>query len=262
VQEFTAIRDDAGRRRAVARGECVAAVEETAAAIPHNQNISPTMTPRFAIPRLATAATLVVSLLLAACANAPVAMTASVRDQVHTVSVDPAVTLPPDMYYQGPGQTGLMMLGIVGALASQSSAATPKARLHAVMDEHHISVQEILAAEFAKQANAASTMKFVVGTEPADARVSLVVNLYGIVQSQGFGTTLYPTFNITATMTRADGTVLWKDTDFLTALNSDNKEGHTIEEYLKDPELIRKAFTSGGDLTTHMLAVNLAGSSK
>ena len=220
------------------------------------------MNDRLMISRAATAVVVSVSLLLAACANAPVAMPENVRAGVHTVSVDPQVKLPPDMYYQGPGQSGMMMLGVIGALAAQGTAATPKARLHAVMDENHISVQEILAAEFAKQANAATAMRFAVGNEPADAQVSLVVNMYGIAQSQGFGTTLYPTFSVTATMTRPDGTVLWKDTDYVTALNGENKEGHTIEDYLKDPELIRKSFTSGSDLVTHMLAANLAGGKK
>lgn len=209
--------------------------------------------------RAATAVVVSISLLLAACANAPVAMNDNVRAGVHTVSVDPDVKLLPDMYYQGPGQAGMMMLGVVGALAAQGIAATPKARLHAVMDEHHISVPEIVAAEFARQANAATTMKLAVGNEPADARISLVVNMYGLVQSQGFGSTLYPTMNITATLTKADGTVLWKDTDFVTALNSENKEGHTIEDYLKDPELIRRAFTSGTDLVVRTLATDLAG---
>ena len=209
--------------------------------------------------RAATAVVVSISLLLAACANAPVAMNDNVRAGVHTVSVDPDVKLPPDMYYQGPGQAGMMMLGVVGALAAQGIAATPKARLHAVMDEHHISVPEIVAAEFARQANAATTMKLAVGNEPADARISLVVNMYGLVQSQGFGSTLYPTMNITATLTKADGTVLWKHTDFVTALNSENKEGHTIEDYLKDPELIRRAFTSGTDLVVRTLATDLAG---
>lgn len=220
------------------------------------------MNDRSLFPRAATAGALAVSLLLAACANAPVAMNDNVRSSVHTVSVDPVVTLPADMYYQGPGQAGMMMLGVIGALAAQGTAATPKARLHAVMDANNISVQDIVAAEFAKQAGAATAMKFTVGNEPADARVKLVVNLYGLSQSQGFGTTLYPMFNVTATMTKADGTVLWKDTDYVTALNGDNKDGHTIEDYLKDPELIRKSFTSGSDLVGHMLATNLAGAGK
>ncbi|MFL6699966.1 MAG: hypothetical protein ACJ8GJ_22575 [Vitreoscilla sp.] len=220
------------------------------------------MNDRSLFSRATTAGALAASLLLAACANAPVAIGDNVRASVHTVSVDPAVTLPADMYYQGPGQTGMMMLGVFGALAAQGTAATPKARLQAAMDANSISVQQIVAAEFAKQASAASPMKFVVGNDPADARVKLVVNMYGIAQSQGFGTTLYPTFNVTATMTKADGTVLWKDTDFVTALNGDNKEGHTIEDYLKDPELIRKSFTSGSDLVGRMLAANLAGTTK
>ena len=212
--------------------------------------------------RLATASAVIASLLLAACAAPRVGMTDAARSSVHTVSVEPNVTLPEDMYYQGPGQTGMAMLGIVGALASQSTAATPKARMHAVMDEHHISVPEIVAAEFAKQSNAGTTMKFVVGTEPADARVSLNVLMYGVAQSQGFGTTLYPTFTVKATMTKADGTVLWQATDYVTALNGENKEGHTIEDYLKDPELIRKSFTSGTDIVSRMLVTDLAGTKK
>lgn len=213
--------------------------------------------------RAASAGALAATLLLAACASNPsVSMNETVRASVHTVSVDPVVTLPADMYYQGPGQGALMALGVVGALVSQGTAATPKARIHAVMEANNISLQDIVAAEFAKQAGAATPMKFVVGNEPADAHVKLVVNMYGIAQSQGFGSTLYPVMNITATMTKADGTVLWKDTDFVSPLNSDNKEGHTIEDLLKEPELIRKSFTSGSDLVGHMLATNLAGSQK
>ncbi len=217
------------------------------------------MNHRSLFSRAATAGALAVSLLLAACANSPVAMKDDARAAIHTVSIDPTVTLPEDMYYQGPGQTALGMLGIVGALAAQSSSATPRARLHAVMDANNISVPNIVSTEFAKQAGSATGMNFVVGNDPADAHVKMSVLMYGLVQSQGFGSTLYPVFTVTATMTKADGTVLWKDTDYVTALNGDNKEGHTIEDYLKDPELLRKSFTSGSDLVGHMLAANLAG---
>ena len=215
------------------------------------------------VSRLATACVVAAASLLAACAGAPkIAISDTAKSSIHSVSIDPAVTVPPDLYYQGPGQAAMMSLGIVGALASSATAETPKARIKAVMQEKQISVADIVATEFAKQGNAGTAMKFEVGSQPADARVTLAVNIYGISQSQGFGSTLYPMMNLSATMKKPDGTIVWQATDFVSPLNSDNKEGHTIEEYLTDPELLRKAYTNGSDLVARMLVSDLAGAKK
>jgi hypothetical protein len=60
-------------------------------------------------------------------------------------------------------------------------------------------------------------------------------------------------------MKDAKGQVLWQGSDLMSALNSDNKVGHPLEDLLKDPQALRQAFTTGSDLVSGMLMRNLAG---
>ncbi len=184
------------------------------------------------------------------------------RAHLHVVSVNPAVKLPDEITYMGPGQAAALMLGgpLVGGLIANNSAATPKAQLASEMQAGHIVLGDIVAAEFAKQAtdNAGPT-KFVVGTAPADAQIELSVNAYGVMHAQPFGTTLYPLVNISAVMKTPDGRVVWQATEIAGPLARDNKQGYTFEDYAKDPELLRRAFTAGSDIVSRMLADNLMG---
>ena len=215
--------------------------------------------------RLAILVLAAASPLLTACGSIPtVPIAEDARARIHVVSVNPVVKLPPDLTFLGQGQGAALMLGgpIVGALIANSTASVPKAQLTAEMQTHHILLGDIVAAEFSKQANAGSPMRFVVGTAPADAEVQLVVNAYGVAQAHGFGSTLYPLINLSAVMKSPDGTVLWQAMDIVGPLNRDNRDGHTFEDYVKDPELLRQAFVAGSDIVSHMLTQNLMGLEK
>jgi len=205
------------------------------------------------------------TLLLAACGTVgTVPIDDSARARLHVVSVNPVVRLPKDITYLGPGEAAALMLGgpLIGSLIANGSSATPKAALLAELDKGHIAVGDIVAAEFARQAGDATKLKFVVDSQPADAQVELWVNAYGIMHAQPFGSTLYPMLNVSAVMRTPDGKVVWQATDIVGALNAENRSGHTIDDYLKDPELLRQAFTAGGDIVAHKLADNFMGREK
>lgn len=202
---------------------------------------------------------------LAACGTVgTVPIADDARASLHVVSVNPVVKLPKDITYLGPKEMAAMVLGgpIVGGVIANGTAAGPKAALLAELDANRIAVGDIVAAEFAKQASGATNLTFVVDARPADAQVELWVNAYGIMHAQPFGSTLYPMLNVSAVMRAPDGKVLWQATDIVGAMNPENKQGHTIEDYAKDPELLRQAFTAGGDLVAHKLADNFMGRGK
>ena len=57
-------------------------------------------------------------------------------------------------------------------------------------------------------------------------------------------------------MVRADGAVLWQKRELVTSVNKQTP-AHTLEEYLQNPQLLRKAFTVAAQivcdgLMTHM----------
>jgi hypothetical protein len=205
------------------------------------------------------------TLLLAACGTVgTVPIDDGARTRLHVVSVNPVVKLPKDITYLGPKEMAAMMLGgpLIGGAIANNIASGPKAALLAELDTSKIAVGDIVAAEFAKQASSATDLKFVVDGQAADAQVELWVNAYGIMHAQPFGSTLYPLLNVSAVMRAPDGKILWQATDIVGATSPENKQGHTIEDYLKDPELLRQAFTTGGDLVGHKLADNFMGREK
>lgn len=213
--------------------------------------------------RLAAAALATSTLLLTACGTlSTVPIGDEARARLHVVSIDPAVKLPAELTYLGRAQGTALILGgpLVGALIAADSASAPKAQLAAELQANHILLGDILAAEFAKQATAdAGSIRFVVGDAPADARLELSVNAYGVMQAQPLGTTLYPMLNVNAVLKASDGRVLWQATEIAGAHHRDNKVGHTYEEYVKDPQLLRQVLVAGSDIASHMLAENLMG---
>ncbi len=192
---------------------------------------------------------------LTACVAPPVAITPTAKAAIHTVRVNPVVKLPPDMLYMGPAEGVAMLVAgpLLGQQAASSTGTSAKAQLAAEMQANHIDVGEIVAAEFAKEASAGTSINFAVGSAPADAQVELAVNVYGIAHAHTLGSTLYPIVNLSVTMKAADGSVIWQATHVASAQNFENKEGHTLEEFLKNPELLRQSFINGSDIVSRIM---------
>ena len=197
--------------------------------------------------------------LMTACVAPPVALAPTAKMAIHTVRVNPSVKLPADMLYMGRAEGVAMMLSgpLLGAQVASATGTDAKAQLAAEMQANHIDLGEIVAAEFASQASSGTPMTFVVGSAPADAQVDLTVNVYGIAHAHSLGTTLYPVVNLSATMKTPDGTVTWQATHVASAQSPENQEGHTLEDYLKDPELLRHAFVTGSDIVSRVMVQDL-----
>lgn len=215
--------------------------------------------PAFSNGRAAILAVVATAVSLTACIATPVAMAPASKLSIHTVRVNPLVKLPADMLHMGPAE-GVAMLAagpLIGQQVASSVGAGAKAQLATEMQANHIDVGEIVASEFAKQASAGTSMKVFVGSDPSDAQVDLVVNVYGIAHAHTLGSTLYPVVNLTATMKASDGSVVWQATHVVSAQNLENKEGHTIDEILKSPELLRQSFINGSDIVSRELVQDL-----
>ena len=216
----------------------------------------PSRSPRSAIGASCLLAT---ALLMTACVAPPVAMAPTARTAIHVVRVNPVVQLPADMLYRGQKEGAAMMLAgpLVGAQVASAVGKDTTTQLVAEMRANHIDLGEIVAAEFAKQASSGSPITFVVGSSPADAQVDLTVNVYGIAHAHALGTTLYPIVSLSATMKTPDGTVIWQASHVASAQNAENQEGHALEDYLRDPELLRRAFITGSDIVSRVMAQDL-----
>jgi hypothetical protein len=146
---------------------------------------------------------------------------------------------------------------LLGAQVASAVGTDTRAQLVAEMRANHIDLGEIVAAEFARQASAGSPIAFVVGSAPADAQVDLTVNVYGIVHAHALGATLYPIVSLSATMRTPDGLVTWQASHVASAQNVENQEGHVLEDYLRDPELLRQAFVTGSDIVSRVMVQDL-----
>jgi hypothetical protein len=202
---------------------------------------------------------LLVAALLVACAGAPtVSVSSADRAAIKSANVKAEVQVPADMFFHGRAQSFAAVGGVIGAVAGQAAAQEPKAQMLEAMKAKGISVSEIVKAEFVRAANAKGGMKFAEGASPADAELSLTVNVYGFGQTQGFSALLYPMMNVSATLKKPDGTVAWQKTEFAGPLNSENKQGYEFEQYMKDPELMRQVLNNIAAIVSRMLVDDLS----
>lgn len=201
-----------------------------------------------------------VSLFLVGCATSPtVQLSESDKSAVKTVTIAPVVSMPKEMFFSGRAQA--VSAGVGGALGAIIGGALakkePQGQLAAVMEAKAISIPEIVKAEFGNQLINSGRMRIVPDKANADGEVSLAVNMYGLGQTQGLSSLLYPVINVTATLTRSDGSVAWRRTDFVTPHNSNNKIGKTFQEYMADPELLKATFINVSDIVSRMIVEKL-----
>jgi hypothetical protein len=51
--------------------------------------------------------------------------------------------------------------------------------------------------------------------------------------------------------------VIWQASHVAGAQNVENQEGHALEDYLRDPELLRRAFVAGSDIVSRVMVQDL-----
>lgn len=199
--------------------------------------------------------------ILAGCASAPsVSLADKDRQTLTRIQVQSEVPLPPyDVYIHGNPVAATIAAGggIVGAIAADSAAKAPKTNVAEFAKANGFPLPEIVKSEFIRAAGARGVMVFSETEPQPNGILSLKVNAFGFGQAHGFGSTMYPLLNVTATLKRPDGSVAWQDTEFVSPLNSENKPGHEYAEYINDPENMRKALARAATIVSELLASDL-----
>jgi hypothetical protein len=126
-----------------------------------------------------------------------------------------------------------------------------------LLKANSISVSDIVKTEFLHNAHARGKIKFVEGAAAPDAVLSLAINVQGLGRSHLLGGQLPPVLNITATLKRPNGTVIWQKSDFNSATNQENNKTAEFDAYMKNPELLRAAFTHAASILTRWVAEKL-----
>jgi hypothetical protein len=197
-------------------------------------------------------------LLVSGCAGQTrsIPLSTAQRSVVKTVSISTEVTKPKRAYYSGPTQAIGAAFGIIGALAAQADAQDVGTMLAAFMEKDKIDVGAMLTSEFAKQI-AAENIFSLAGSSGGDATIKLDIKIYGLAQTQGFGTTLYPVIGVAAKMVKPDGTVIWQTYDYITPHNSQNNQGQTLSTFSAEPEKLRSSFANVAKILTVILLADL-----
>ena len=201
-----------------------------------------------------------IALALAGCAGAPkIKMSKDDRESTKTIRIVSSVQMPSEMFFHGRAQSCAMAMGgAVGAAVCGSQAAKePKDQILDAMKANDISLPDIVRAEFRKSVTSRDLFTVAEGDQAADADLILAVNVYGLGQTQGFSSLLYPLLNVSATLRKPDGTVVWQNTDFVTPQNSANTGGHEFQQYLRQPELLRATWANASQVVSGMLVDDL-----
>ncbi|HEU4951173.1 MAG TPA: hypothetical protein VFT46_04435 [Holophagaceae bacterium] len=148
------------------------------------------------------------------------------------------------MFYRGPGAGAGSLFGAIGAAATVNADHSAKGELLALMDKEHIDIAQILLEQTeAKLASAPDTEKRVKALP--GARLHIEILMYGLVKTQLFSSTMYPTVKVKMTLTRdGDPKPVWSESEWVATAASENDKGFSYDEYMKDPGKIRIVWTN------------------
>jgi len=210
------------------------------------------------IKKLSISALSTLAILLSGCAGAPsVKLDQASKSAIKSVDVKPNAPLPAEMFYQGRAQSiGLGIGGLIGHAIAQG-VTSDKEIIQQVLKANKINVGEIVATSFASQLRESGKFPLAESGTPGDAQFQFEVVMYGLGQTQGFATTLYPTIGVNGALKRSDGKVLWQRYEYITSLNKENTIGAEAQAYAKDPELLRQAFTKAAAALTKVFVEEL-----
>ena len=179
------------------------------------------------------------------------------RLQVKTIKIRADNRLPDEMAYHGPEHAGGSMIGLVGHLVGYAITTDPREQLLATMKTNNIDLPLILQAEFTQAMQSQGDFRVATDGSSADAEMLLIVNRYGLITPPlGIGVT--PILNVSASLRRPDGRVVWQRTDYVTTNSKGNRDRKALDEYLEQPELLREAWARVSGIVSRMLIDHLS----
>ena len=180
-----------------------------------------------------------VSFLISGCASGPPKMAIPESVQITSVSINPQVTIPEEVYYLGPGFGVGMLFGAVGAAVSTAKDIPSKDKIAAYAKQHGIDIGEIMHAAFIETLQ--KSQKYPVDNN-ATNRIALNINLYGLSIPHGFSGKLVPILVVTGEMQDQSNTVIWRAKESVLALGGPS-EPVKLEQIENDPDVLRLLWT-------------------
>jgi hypothetical protein len=166
------------------------------------------------------------------------------------------------MSYQAKGAGAGAAFGLIGALvesaARSSSPSDEAAAIARAIGPDHALVKAIVKSEFVAAASQRSGIQWVDGPGAAPVpRLDLTIHVYGFARSHLLASQVQPMLNLTATLTGVDGKVLWRKSDYVTALSSANAQAYDSEQLAQQPALLRAAIRQATSLVVRNIVDDL-----
>jgi hypothetical protein len=167
--------------------------------------------------------------------------------QIKTVSIDPAVPKPKDIFYEDPTTLGAgMAFGIFGKIARASSV---RGQIDRRARGSQIVVERIVCDEFAKALREKAGLA-VASTGLGEGRFHLEIVQYGLRMDGMISGSLVPIMTLSAQLRGPDGRVLWEEEG---ENERDEMPSHSRSEYLDNPKLLEEAFARAAQSASGVL---------
>lgn len=176
-----------------------------------------------------------------------------------SVNISNKVSLPETMFYQGRKEMMLQgTLGLIGAAAAEGGRKNTVDIIKDVMNKSNVDATQIVRTEFEQQLKSSNLFNTILPDRGNYPEIKLTIQLYGFASPQTFSSQLRPMLGITGELVKPDGSVIWKNYEYVSNLNG-KTPSYTLEEYIKNPELIREAFNVASQIAVKGLIDDMKG---
>lgn len=188
--------------------------------------------------------TVAIAVFLVGCAASPskVKQDGGV-ELVRKTYIEPQVPKPYTVVFQtgAPGIAGVA--GIAGELLVNDHSPLSKLPIKDLMERENIDIGDIVYAEAQDLISQKRSIE-LTSEASADAILRLSVDRYGFGKTHPFGSVYDATIRVTASLVTRDGKLIWKESDSVSGLASDNNKGQTLDVYYSNPETLRVALAT------------------
>ena len=187
---------------------------------------------------------------LSGCANQTEHLSPSVRENIHTISVDPNIPVPSTIEYAGghiigSAAAGSIVAGPFGCIISQgiayASESSDREALLQAMSRRGIRLDQIFYQAFVNSIKNQTDFKFA-RTKSYDAQFKFEIISFGFSDKTDASGTM-PFVIVQGQLNDQQGNLLWKSREEV-YLNDSEYTGHNIQDYMKNRTLMIDAFNA------------------
>ncbi len=127
----------------------------------------------------------------------------------------------------------------------------------ALMDKQHIDIAQILLqqaqAKLEVNPDLEKRIKAIKG-----ANLHMGILMYGLVKTQIFSSTMYPTIKVVMTLNKeGDAAPVWTESEWVATAALENNKGFSYDDFMKDPEKIKIVWANVSQIAANRLLVSL-----